>query len=259
MLVMLVDDSPSSLRQLQRLAEQLGDVQTLVFTEPEVALAAASREKVDVVVVDYIMPKMDGISFIRRMRAMANYAQVPIIMLTGERSVAVRMEAPRSGRHGFSHQVFRCPGTSYQAPQPDRSVQRVRRLDDQAQWLAAEVEAATRTLLAREEEMIFRLSLAVEYRDNDTGDHTLRVAKYSRMIAEELKLPSEQCRSIYLASPLHDLGKVAVPDRILQKPGRLDEEETRIVRTHAEIGGRILGESTSDLMRLGRRDCREPS
>ena len=91
----------------------------------------------------------------------------------------------------------------------------------------------------------------MEYRDNDTGEHTLRVAKYSRIIAEELGLSPRLCRDIYLAAPLHDVGKVAIPDGILLKPGKLDGDEMAIIRTHAAIGGRILADSHCELIQLG--------
>src|SRR4051812_4570657 len=127
----------------------------------------------------------------------------------------------------------------------------VRKLNDRAAHLASEVAAATRKLGEREEEIILRLALAVEYRDNDTGEHTLRVARYSRIIAEQLGLPARLCRDIYLAAPLHDVGKVAIPDNILLKPGRLTDEEMAVIRTHATIGERILADSGCELIQLG--------
>ena len=98
--------------------------------------------------------------------------------------------------------------------------------------------------------MVFCLSKALEYRDTDTNDHTYRVASYSRMIAEKLGLTEKDCRSIYLASPLHDIGKVAIPDAILLKPGKLDEQERETIKTHAAIGARILSDSNFDLINL---------
>jgi hypothetical protein len=98
----------------------------------------------------------------------------------------------------------------------------VRRLNDRAADLANEVAAATRKLQEREEEIILRPAPAVEYRDNDTGGNTPCVAKYSRRLAEALGFPARLCRDIYLAAPLHDVGKIAIPDRILLKPGRLE-------------------------------------
>ncbi|XYD09843.1 HD domain-containing protein [Methylobacterium sp. NMS12] len=126
----------------------------------------------------------------------------------------------------------------------------VRHLDELASKMAGEIDRATRRLREREAEIIFRLALAVEYRDNDTGDHTWRVARYSQIIAEAMGLPEEFCRRLYLAAPLHDVGKVAVPDGILLKKGRLDEAEFAVIRTHPVVGRKILGESGSELICL---------
>jgi putative two-component system response regulator len=250
MLVMLVDDSRSSLDQLQGVAERSGEVRTITFTEPETALEAARNEKFDIVIVDYVMPKIDGITFIRQMRAMPDYARIPIVMVTSNKSQALRLEALRAGATDFISKSSDALELKVKLRNLVVLAKATRKLNEQAAWLAHEVEAATRNLHAREEEMIFRLSLAVEYRDHATGGHTLRVANYSRMIAEEMGLPTQQCRAIYLASPLHDVGKVAIPDSILLKPGRLDRDEIAIMQTHAAIGERILGNSSSDLMML---------
>src|SRR4051812_19610706 len=127
----------------------------------------------------------------------------------------------------------------------------VRKQNDRAADLASAIAAATQKLGEREEEIILRLALAVEYRDNDTGEHTLRVARYSRIIAEQLGLPARLCRDIYLAAPLHDVGKVAIPDNILLKPGKLTDQEMAVIRTHATIGEKILADSSCELIQLG--------
>ena len=252
MLVLIVDDSKSSLLHLSRLLGEFPGVETDAFVDPQAALLSASEQRrYDLVIVDHIMPGMDGITFIRRMREMGgDHARMPIVMFTATLEDAVRLQALEAGATDFMSK----------SPDPFELKVRVRnlivladamrRLDDQVAWLACEVEKATSNLLTREEEMIFRLSEAVGFRDNDTGDHTLRVANYSRMIAEELGLDAGKCRGIFLASPLHDLGKVAIPDNILLKPGPLDASEMSVVRTHAEIGQRLLEDSSCDLMRL---------
>ena len=250
MLAMLVDDSRSSLSHLKRVLECHGDVDGRAFEDVDLALEEAGRIRFDLVIVDHIMPKMDGVAFIRLLRDRPNYAQVPIVMLTASSSQAVRLQALEAGATDFLPKTSSGFELSVKLRNLVALSRAVRERDDRADRLTREIEVATRKVHEREEEMIFRLSLAVEYRDNDTGDHTLRVARYSRMIAEELGLPPEECRSIYLAAPLHDIGKVAVPDQVLLKPGRLTEDETAIVRTHAAVGERILGDSTSDLMRL---------
>jgi putative two-component system response regulator len=249
-LAMIVDDSRSSLLHLRQLTERDCDVRTMAFLDPEAALAAALEHRFDMVIVDHIMPKVDGITFIRRMRATEGHGQIPMVMLTATTDDAVRLAALEAGATDFLSKSQSPVELRVRLRNLTKLSDSLRKLDDHVAEQAREIEKATQALLAREEEMVFRLSKALEYRDNDTNDHTFRVAKYSRMIAERLGLSRQECESIYLASPLHDIGKVAIPDGILLKPGRLDPEERATIETHAEIGERILRGSGSDLIKL---------
>lgn len=105
-------------------------------------------------------------------------------------------------------------------------------------------------LREREQEIIHRLTLAAGYKDPDTARHTLRVAAYSEAIAVELGLPPQVCHDIRLAAPMHDIGKVAMPDTVLLKQGRLTESEYRQMQAHAQIGSDILGQAHSSLLQL---------
>ena len=122
-------------------------------------------------------------------------------------------------------------------------------LADRATWLAGKVEQATAHLLAREEEIIWRLARAIEYRDGDTGEHVSRVAQISKLIAGGIGLTQHHCRMIYLAAPLHDIGKIGIADAILGKPGKLTPAEIGIMREHVTIGARILENGSSELIR----------
>jgi putative two-component system response regulator len=248
---LLVDDSRSVLNFLKQLIEADGNVQATAFTDPVQAMAAAMEHEYDIVLVDYEMPGIDGITFIRKLRALPNFADIPIVMITSIETDEVRMKALEAGATDFLSKRPQALEIRVRLRNLVRLGVAVRKLNDRAADLASEVAIATRKLQEREEEIILRLALAVEYRDNDTGEHTLRVAKYSRIIAERLGLPSRLCRDIYLAAPLHDVGKVAIPDNILLKPGRLNEEEMSIIRTHAEIGRRILADSPCELIQIG--------
>jgi putative two-component system response regulator len=121
-------------------------------------------------------------------------------------------------------------------------------LGDRAALLAREVAAATITIVERERETIFRLCKAAEYRDPETGGHILRMAHCSRLIAEVLGLPAQEQQLLLEAAPMHDIGKVGIADQILLKPGRLDQEEFAIMKRHAEIGHKILQNSTSPIL-----------
>ncbi|MCJ2018975.1 response regulator [Methylobacterium sp. E-065] len=248
--VLLVDDSTTMLMRLRQLLEAEHDVVVTACTDPLAALVEARTCAFDLVLVDQHMPEMDGIAFIREIRAIPHYAQVPIAMITSDVGDTVRLSALETGATDFLDKRAKGVELSVRLRNLVRLASAVRHLDEQASSMAGEIERATRRLREREAEVIFRLALAVEYRDNDTGDHTWRVARYSQIIAEAMGLPDEFCRRLYLAAPLHDIGKVAVPDGILLKKGRLDEAEFAVIRTHPTIGRRILGDSGSELISL---------
>lgn len=248
---LLVDDSRSALGLLKHLIEADGTVQATAFLDPLQALAAARNHEFDIVLVDYEMPKIDGISFIRELRTFSAYADIPLVMITSIETEDVRIRALEAGATDFLPKRPEATELAVRLRNLIKLGAAVRKLNNQATDLAIEVAAATQKLQEREEEIILRLALAVEYRDNDTGEHTLRVAKYSRIIAEELGLSPRVCRDIYLAAPLHDVGKVAIPDSILLKPGKLNDDEMAIIRTHAAIGGKILADSHCELIQLG--------
>ncbi len=120
-----------------------------------------------------------------------------------------------------------------------------------ASSLEARVAASVDEIRHREQETLLRLALAGEYRDETTGYHVERMARYARLIAEGLGLPSEECRTLELAAPMHDIGKIGIPDEILRKPARHTKAETRIMRQHATIGYDILKGSPSKYLQVG--------
>ncbi len=125
-----------------------------------------------------------------------------------------------------------------------------RKLSDKAAWLRSEVDKALAEVRERDIEIVDRLSLAADYKDAELGAHTRRVGAYSEAIARHMGLPDELCADIRLASPMHDIGKVAIPESVLLKAGPLTQAEFAVMQTHTVIGGQILGESKSCLLRL---------
>lgn len=249
MRLLIVDDSRSSLALIGSI------VRTTLADEPELclspldALDKCGNQQFDLIIVDHIMPEMDGIAFTAALRARPAYRTVPIIMITSDMDKNVRIEAIRAGATDFLHKPF--DATELQARVANLLALREAQVElaDRAQWLTREVERATAHLLAREEEIIYRLARAIEYRDGDTGEHVSRVALISQLIAEGIGLGPERCRVIYLAAPLHDIGKIGIADAILSKPGKLTPEEMAIMREHVSIGARILERGSSDLIR----------
>jgi putative two-component system response regulator len=122
---------------------------------------------------------------------------------------------------------------------------------DHASWLAGEVRKATKEIVARERETVFRLSKAAEYRDPETGAHILRMAHFSMLIARELGMSQEDQQLLLEAAPMHDIGKVGIADNILLKPDRLNEQEFEVMKQHAIYGYELLSGSSSKLLQAG--------
>lgn len=114
----------------------------------------------------------------------------------------------------------------------------------------SELKSAHQELQEAYLDSIHRLALAAEYKDEDTGDHIVRMARYSALIAEKLGLPDKEVKNIRYASPMHDVGKIGIPDSILTKPGKLTDEEFNIIKTHTTIGGQILANSKSEVLKV---------
>jgi len=249
MRVLIVDDSVSSLALLQQLVQAAGDCDVLAFTDPLAALAAVQDGRIDLALVDYIMPGLDGIEMIGRLRAVAGLEDIPIIFVTA--SGSIRQGALDAGATDFLTK----PMDPAEAKSRIKNMLKLREsqnvLRDRAAWLGEEVTKATAALAAREEEIILRLSRAAEYRDTDTGQHIVRMAQYCRLIGQALELDEESCRSLYLAAPMHDLGKIAISDAILLKAGKLSPEERLVMEQHTTLGFEILFDSDCELIKIG--------
>ncbi|WP_375599567.1 HD domain-containing phosphohydrolase [Devosia sp. Naph2] len=249
MRLLIVDDSRSSLALIGSIVKEAVTGEIELCLNPLEALDICQSYQFDLIIVDHIMPEMDGVAFTAALRSQPSYRIVPIIMVTSDLDKTVRIEAIKAGATDFLHKPF--DPIELQARVSNLLALRQAQVElaDRAQWLTREVERATAHLLAREEEIIYRLARAIEYRDGGTGEHVSRVALISQMIGEGIGLSPERCRMIYLSAPLHDVGKIGIADAILSKPGRLTDAEMAIMREHVTIGARILERGGSELIR----------
>jgi response regulator RpfG family c-di-GMP phosphodiesterase len=206
---------------------------------------------VDLIIVDYAMPGMDGLAFLRQLRANPKCEAVPVLMVTSNDQKQVRYRALDAGANDYLMKPI--DRIEFLARTKNMLVLATaqRSLQDRAQWLAQEVEAATAEILARERETVFRLAKAAEYRDPETGAHILRMAHYSQLIARELGLSPDEQNLLLEAAPMHDIGKVGILDKILLKPGRLDVDEFEVMKEHAMYGWELLRGSTSKVLMAG--------
>lgn len=249
--VLVVDDTQINVTLISHLIAKLDDCDAVGYTVPEQALAWCAEQIPDLLVVDYMMPLLDGIEFIRRFRAIPGREDIPVLMVTANDQTAVRHQALEAGANDFLTKPIDKTEFTMRARNMLALRRSQRRLGDHAAWLEEEVGKATASILAREREMIFRLCKAAESRDPETGAHILRMAHYSKLIAACLGWTESQQEMLLEAAPMHDIGKVGIPDNILLKAGKLDEAEFAIIKTHAQHGYDILKDSESEIMRLG--------
>ncbi len=250
MQIAIVDDNPVNVTLLKVLSRQLPDTETVEFLDSRQGLEWCLANDPDLLIVDYMMPDLDGMAFIDAFRAAPGKALTPILMITASSDTDVKFQALEKG----ANDLLTKPVDRAEFLARTRNMLVLRRnqkeLADRATWLAQEVSKATAAIVARERETVLKLARAAEYRDPETGAHLLRMAHYSQLIARELGWSQADQDLILDAAPMHDIGKVGTPDQILLKPGRLDDEEMAIMREHAAIGFEILDGSTSPFLQM---------
>lgn len=250
--IMVVDDQSTGRAILEQVVKSL-DERVVVegFARPVDAVVWAARHIADLVLVDYMMPDMDGIELVGRLRSLPGYEHVPIVMITAQDDKAVRYAALDAGITDFLTK----PVDARECLARCRNLLTLRRqqlaLDDKRRLLEGMVDEATREIREREKETLLRLARAGEFRDEETGYHLIRMARYSRLIANAIGLERDEAETIELAAPLHDIGKIGIPDGILLKPGRLDAPEWDVMQRHPVIGHEILKGSASKYVRMG--------
>lgn len=249
--VLIVDDNEVNLVLFGALVKKLEGAQAHSFADPLAALEWARTQAVDLVIVDYMMPGMDGLEFIQQFQRLPGHSEVPILMITANDQKPIRYRALDSGASDFLTKPVDKVEFLARVKNMLTLSQARKALNDRAQWLADEVRKATHAIRQRERETVMRLCKAAEFRDPETGGHILRMAHYSRLIAARLGFSVEEQDLLLEAAPMHDIGKVGIPDRILLKPGRLTPEEFEVMKQHATLGYDLLQGSSSRSLQLG--------
>jgi two-component system response regulator RpfG len=176
------------------------------------------------------MPDINGVELIKLIRERPACHDIPIMMITVVSEKSVRYDALEAGATAFLTR----PIDQIECRTSCRNLLKLHEqqsiIQDRADWLARQVEVATQQIVSREHETLLRLAKAGEYRDEVTGNHVVRMAKYSREIGAALGLSEKECDEIEYAAPMHDIGKIGIQDKILLKPGKFDKDEWRNTR-----------------------------
>ena len=231
-LLLLVDDEAVNLRLLQQILQ--ADYRLLIAKDGARALELATSALPDLILLDVMMPGMTGHEVCERLKASDATRHIPVIFVTALSDETDETRGFALGAVDYITKPFSNP------------VVRAR-IKTQLSLVRAEV------LLATRQQVVQCLGAAAEFKDNETGLHVVRMSHYSRLIGEALGMPKVQLEDLFSAAPMHDVGKIGIPDAILRKPGRLDEDELLVMRQHPEIGARIIGQHPDGMLAMAHR------
>ncbi len=250
--VLILDKDVPRVQHLSGIIHQI-DQNILVesFSEPVPSSSWPGWQTVDLVISFYQFPNMSGVELIDLVNRVPNVAHIPVLMMFSGDDSKRRHQLLNAGVTDLIS--LPVDDVEFRARCNHLLIQRQKHKVIQERNLALEkrVSEITNELHLREKETLLRLAKAGEYRDEETGNHVLRMAKYSRLIAEQLGLSETSCDLIEQAAPLHDIGKIGIPDAILNKPGRLTHLEFEAMKTHTLMGYEILKDSPSKYLQMG--------
>lgn len=245
---LLVVDDDRNLLEMLLLNFSSEDYSVITASNAKEALEKLNSNPVDIVLTDIRMPGMDGLDLAGIIHD--RFPNMPVLIMTAFSEIDVAVRAIKRGAFDF---IIKPLNLDYLA----HSLHNARKLCEinelerrYKQTLEAEVKRKTSQLRDLNREVIHRLTVVAEYRDTDTGKHNMRIGDFAGLIAKTIGMPNDFIDNIGLASSLHDIGKVAIPDSILLKPGALTADEFQIIKQHTTIGAKMLSGSTHGIIQM---------
>lgn len=247
--ILVVDDEDANLTVLRSILTRAGYLNVHTLQDPRRAVERVREVRPDLIVLDYHMPHLDGVAVLQALRPhLPSY--LPVLMLTSDERASVREAALTAGVRDFLTKPVR----QGEVRSRIRNLLEARsfhtRLQNENERLEDLVQERTRELEMAHVETLARLARVAEFRDDEAGRHVWRVARGAGLVAERLGCDEAWRLLLVRAARLHDVGKIAIPDGILMKPGPLTDEERAVVRTHPTVGHRLLSGGNSPLMRM---------
>ncbi|MDG9784075.1 two-component system response regulator [Metapseudomonas otitidis] len=230
--LLLVDDEPTNLQVLRHILQD--DYRLLFAKDGPKALELAGRERPALVLLDVMMPGMTGHDVCQQLKNDPATREIPVIFVT---ALADTEDEAKGFEVGAVDYITKPVSPAIVKARVRTHLSLVR------------MDELKRTRL----EIVQRLGLAAEYKDNETGLHVIRMSHYSRILARALGWSEADCDDLLNAAPMHDVGKIGIPDAVLRKPGKLDADEWAVMRQHVSIGANIIGEHPSGLLRMAQR------
>ncbi len=254
--ILVVDDDPRNVKLLEANLVPCGyDVVTAA--DGIEALHKVESEDIDLILLDVMMPKMDGFEVTKKLKADEKTKLIPIVLVTALRDTQDRVKGIDAGCDDFLSKPIETPELLARVKSllmvkayHDHMKNYEKELETEVTNKTKEIQLALNKLSEAHIETIFRLSRAAEYKDEGTGEHIKRMSHYAVAVAEALGLNKENIKRIFYAAPMHDIGKIGIPDHILLKPGKLNPDEWKIMKQHSVIGAEILANSESGFIKL---------
>lgn len=263
--ILIIDDDMSVGITLEELLKENDYNLIRYISDPREAETVYRQFHPDIVLLDIRMPHMDGFEVMDRLKTINSHSFVPILVLTGESDESVCLRALSSGATDFLNKPYKVSEVLARIHNLLQVRQLHCELEQKKEFLEDKVKDRTeqlrksiddldkKNLQVKEAyiETIYCLTRATEFKDEETADHVKRLSLYSSMLAREIGLSDSQAEMLLYASPMHDIGKIGIPDKILFKGSSLDEEEWKIMKNHPLIGYDILKDSQAPVLKLG--------
>jgi putative two-component system response regulator len=257
--ILIVDDQPINLQVLGKRL-QIENYSIMAAMNGKIALEMVEEHKPDLILLDIMMPEMSGFEVCKRLKQNPKTQSIPIIFLTAK-------TAPEDIVKGFNLGAVDYVSKPFNYAELISRINthtELKRLQDSLEMAVAdrtkklydaldELKIIHNQLRGAHYETIKRLARAADFRDNETGMHIIRMSYYSRILGKAMGMNDDDCEQLKHASAVHDIGKIGIPDGILLKPGKLDQEEFEIMKTHSAIGAQLLADIDSDLCRLAEK------
>ena len=255
--ILIVDDQPQNIELLEAYLFPTGYKIVTALNGIE-ALKIALLGEIDLILLDVMMPYMDGFEVIKRVRMMDGLELLPIILVTALRETEDRVKGIEAGCDDFISK----PVDKHELVSRVRSLLKVKayndlknnyqkELEEEVAKRTEELRLALQKLEKASLDTIFRLSVAAEYKDQETGAHVKRMSLYTEAIARQMGFDEQSAQTIRYGAVMHDIGKIGIPDRILLKEDKLNEEEWKIMKHHSIIGSKILQDSDAEFIKIG--------
>ncbi|MDO9103564.1 MAG: response regulator [Methylovulum sp.] len=247
--ILIVDDQKVNIMLLERMLTGAGYVSIMSTTDPTEVCGLHSQNRFDVILLDLQMPGMDGFQVMESLKVIEDGNYLPVLVITAQPDHKLR--ALKAGAKDFVSKPFEMGEVLARVYNMLEVRLLHKTLRQYNEILEQRVQERTADLHESNLETIFTMTRAAEYKDEDTGAHVQRISYYSRELAGMLGMDEDFVDKIFFASPMHDIGKIGIPDHVLLKPGGFVPEEWAVMQGHSSMGAKILGNSKSPYLKMG--------